>query len=97
MLEQLGVGRNWITAALEPPLGRGINLQIGVPSLAPILEALRTAHQPLFLTPETTWYRVADDEEVGVEQFLVADPDGYLIRFQTALGTRPITAEKGDP
>lgn len=28
MLEQVGVGRNWITGPLEPPLGRGINFQI---------------------------------------------------------------------
>ena len=27
MLEQVGVGRNWITGRLRPPLGRGINLQ----------------------------------------------------------------------
>lgn len=31
MLEQRGVGRNWITGPLEEPFGRGINLQINLP------------------------------------------------------------------
>lgn len=91
MLEQRGLGRNWITGPLERPLGRGINLQIAVPDLAPILAALRATGHRLFMEPETCWYRVADDEEIGVEQFLVTDPDGYLIRFQASRGRRPIT------
>ncbi|MBB2958163.1 hypothetical protein FHX72_002308 [Pseudoclavibacter helvolus] len=32
-----------------------------------------------------TRYRVGE-REVGVRQFLVTDPDGYLIRFQESLG-----------
>lgn len=89
MLEQRGVIRNWITADLEPPFGRGINFQIGVDDLEPILTALAAAGHRLYLEPETTWYRVSEVEEVGVRQFLVSDPDGYLIRFQTSLGRRP--------
>lgn len=46
----------------------------------------------LFLEPETTWYRI-DDEEAGVRQFLVQDPDGYLVRFPSSIGRRPATAE----
>ena len=88
MLDQRGVGRDWITAPLEPPFGRGINLQIAVPDLAPILESLLEADYPLFMAPETKWYRVSDTEETGVQQFLVADPDGYLARFQASLGRR---------
>jgi len=30
MLDQLGTGRDWVTAPLELPLGRGINLEIAV-------------------------------------------------------------------
>jgi hypothetical protein len=90
MLEQQGVGRNWITGALERPLGRGINFQISVPDLTPILSALSEVEYPLFMEPETKWYRVSAQEETGVEQFLVTDPDGYLIRFQSSLGRRAI-------
>lgn len=92
MLEQAGIIRNWITGDLEPPFGRGINFQIAVDDLDPILELLAAAGHPLYLQPEITWYRVAEDEEVGVRQFLVTDPDGYLVRFQTSLGRRPVPA-----
>lgn len=97
MLEQEGVGRNWITASLDRPLGRGINFQISVGDLSPILASLRAAEHPLFMEPEVKRYRVGDSatrdsenaspEEACVEQFLVADPDGYLIRFQRSLGS----------
>lgn len=91
MIEQYGIGRNWITAPLEPPLGRGLNLQISIPRLEPVLGALRETNYPLFMEPESTWYRIDDRTEAGVQQFLVTDPDGYLIRFQTSIGHRPIT------
>lgn len=90
MLEQAGIGRNWITAPLDPPLGRGINFQITVTDLDPIVTALSEANHPLFMELETKWYRI-DHEEAGETQFLVTDPDGYLIRFQAPLGRRPAT------
>lgn len=85
MLEQIGVGRNWLTGSLDRPLGRGINLQISVPAIEPVCSSLREGGWPLFMEPETKWYRT-DDGAVGVEQFLVTDPDGYLLRFQASLG-----------
>ncbi|MCY7404919.1 MAG: VOC family protein [Cryobacterium sp.] len=89
MLEQIGIGRNWITGPLETPFGRGINFQINVPSITPLVSALADAGIDLLMQPETKWYRIGDDE-AGVEQFLVTDPDGYLIRFQTSRGRRPV-------
>ncbi|MEO7016327.1 MAG: VOC family protein [Leifsonia sp.] len=88
MLEQAGVGRNWIAASLERPLGRGVNFQITVSDSGTIIAALEDAGVDLFMQPETKWYRV-EDEEAGVHQFLVQDPDGYLIRFQSSVGRRP--------
>lgn len=82
MLEQAGAGRNWITGPLDVPLGRGINFQIAVDTTAPILSALRAVDWPLFMEPETRSYQV-DGREVIVEQFLVTDPDGYLVRFSS--------------
>jgi catechol 2,3-dioxygenase-like lactoylglutathione lyase family enzyme len=87
MLEEAGVGRNWVTAPLERPLGRGVNFQIGVPSIGPVIAALDAAGVDLLMAPETKWYRV-DDDEVGVEQLVVQDPDGYLLRFQSPLARR---------
>ncbi len=90
MLEQRGIGRNWITGPLEPPLGRGINFQIAISHLDPVITALREADYPLFMETESTWYRIDEDVEAGVQQFLVTDPDGYLLRFQASIGRRSI-------
>ena len=87
MLEQAGIGRNWLIGPLEVPHGRGASFQVAVPDIEPILSALRAAGVSLFMQPETKWYRV-DDKEVGVRQFLVTDPDGYLIRFHSSVGQR---------
>ena len=89
MLEQVGMGRNWITGTLERPLGRGINFQVSVPSIEPIVDALNSGGWALYLAPETKWYRTGQ-HEAGVTQFVVADPDGYLIRFQASLGRKPV-------
>ncbi len=94
MLEEAGVGRNWITGRLERPLGRGVNLQIAVSDSAALANALHQAGVELFMQPETKWYDVGE-AEAGVQQFLVQDPDGYLIRFQSPVGRRS-TAPTGD-
>ncbi|SMG24182.1 bleomycin resistance protein [Agreia pratensis] len=89
MLEEIGDGRHWITAPLELPFGRGINFQISVPDAEGLAASMSAADIPFFLPLETTWYRVGD-EETGVTQFIVTDPDGYLVRFQSSLGRRPL-------
>jgi catechol 2,3-dioxygenase-like lactoylglutathione lyase family enzyme len=88
MLEKRGQNRNWITGALDVPYGRGINLQIAVADLDRILQSLAGADWRLFMPPEEKWYR-ARDKETGVRQFLVQDPDGYLLRFSQRIGERP--------
>ena len=87
MLEERGRGRNWMTGAMEAPFGRGINFQVGVREIEPILASLAAAGWPLFMAPEVKWYRTGD-VETGVHQFLVQDPDGYLVRFSAGLGQR---------
>jgi catechol 2,3-dioxygenase-like lactoylglutathione lyase family enzyme len=84
MLEQIGVGRNWVPGALESPLGRGVNFQVTVPAIVPLVERFSSAHWPLFMAPEEKWYRTGDTV-AGVCQFLVQDPDGYLVRFSSSL------------
>lgn len=83
MLEEVGIGRNWITGSLEPPLGRGVNFQITVPDADFVATALTTAGVELFMPPETMRYQVGAHVAV-VRQFLVTDPDGYLVRFQSS-------------
>lgn len=90
MLEQyeLDAGQ-WLTAPLEKPLGRGINLQIDVPAVAPVLLRLANIGWPLFRDVEDAWYR-AGEVEAGQRQFIVQDPDGYLVRLVQRLGERPV-------
>ena len=88
MLDEIGKTRDWVTGPLESPFGRGVNFQVTVPALEPMLAALARANWPLFMEPEQKWYRTGA-VETGVHQFLVQDPDGYLIRFSTRLGEWP--------
>ncbi len=90
MIDETGNGRTWKTAAFDHPLGRGINLQIEVNDLQPLLDSLKRESIELFMETEERWYR-KNDHEVGNRQFLVQDPDGYLLRFTEDLGKRPVT------
>ncbi|MDR6162014.1 bleomycin resistance family protein [Pseudomonas moraviensis] len=89
MLEQVDSNAGqWLTAPLTKPFGRGINLQIDVEAVAPIIQKLDSAGCPLYRECKDTWYR-ADNAEVGQREFIVLDPDGYLVRLVERLGERP--------
>ncbi len=89
MIVELGRGRQWITDDLKKPLGRGINFQMEASNWSEQLGKLRKKNWPLFMEPETKWYRV-DGVEKGQQQFLVQDPDGYLLRLAQAVGERKV-------
>tara|TARA_R110002020_G_scaffold220742_6_gene428643 strand:- start:1847 stop:2248 length:402 start_codon:yes stop_codon:yes gene_type:complete len=80
MLDQMAIGRDWVTGPLAPPFGRGINLQIEVDRLEPLLERLAVAGITLFQPVETRRYQ-AGAQILTQRQFCVQDPDGYLLRF----------------
>jgi catechol 2,3-dioxygenase-like lactoylglutathione lyase family enzyme len=89
MLEEAaGPGRRFRTAPLEHPYGRGINLQIEVADVDALHARIRAAGFDLLIPLEERWYR-RDRMERGHRQFVVADPDGYLLRFFADLGQRP--------
>jgi len=77
----------WETGTLEYPLGRGINFQIKVDTVEPLLQALEENKYPLYQKLEENWYRKGN-AEVGHKEFLVQDPDGYLLRFAEDLGKK---------
>lgn len=95
MLEQLGP-TSWSVGELAKPFGRGINLQISTTSLQPLLDNLESAKWPLFIPPTERWYRTGSIES-GQRQFLVQDPDGYLLRFAEGLGERPAARQGKTP
>ncbi|MBP2651030.1 MAG: aldoketomutase [Firmicutes bacterium] len=78
----------WTTGKLSYPYGRGINLQIEVDDISLLLGRLKNEKYPIFVEPEDHWYRI-NNEYYGVREFLVLDPDGYLLRFSQELGMRP--------
>jgi catechol 2,3-dioxygenase-like lactoylglutathione lyase family enzyme len=90
MLEAIGP-EAWVTGSLERPFGRGMNLQIEVADLGQVLARLEAAGVPLFRPLRREWYREGTVEH-GQAEFLVQDPDGYLLRFVEVLGTRAVGA-----
>jgi catechol 2,3-dioxygenase-like lactoylglutathione lyase family enzyme len=93
MLEEASApGRHFVIAPLEKPYGRGVNFQIEVSNVDALLGRVRAAGFSLVIPLEESWYR---DGAVlhGNRQFVVADPDGYLLRFFTDIGDR---AASGD-
>lgn len=91
MIDQIGAGRTFdiAEAPLEKPLGRGLNVQIRAPNVLAIIDRLTSSGISLYLPLEERWYR-RNDAEVGNRQFVVADPDGYLLRLFEDLGERPV-------
>ncbi len=88
MLEEV-TDESWIAGPLDRPFGRGMNLQIEISDHDAVLDRLAEENWPLYLAPEEAWYE-AGDIEVGLLQFIVQDPDGYLLRLQKPLGTRAL-------
>ena len=86
MLEQIH-DSGWVTGALQYPLGRGVNFQMELTDISPVLERLLKANVELYRQPQDNWY---DEGEMmsGQREFLVQDPDGYLLRFTQYLGEK---------
>lgn len=87
MIEQ--VNGAWSTGGLEYPFGRGVNFQMEVKNIKIILESLRKNNYPVFIEPQEIWYR-QDNKLLGNKEFLVKDPDGYLLRFFEDLGSKKL-------
>jgi catechol 2,3-dioxygenase-like lactoylglutathione lyase family enzyme len=90
MLDEIKPGKtDWDTGELDPPLGRGINFQIEVDNIDSLLASLNNYGYNIFIEPKDNWYR-KEDQFVGNREFLVQDPDGYLLRFAQDLGYKNI-------
>lgn len=80
---------HWATGELEHPYGRGVNFEISVDNVEGIIESLGANGVQLFRPLKESWYRVGD-EFVGQKEFLVQDPDGYLLRFSQEIGRKTV-------
>lgn len=82
MFEQVtGPGRRWITDELSKPFGRGVNFEIEVEGIDTLYAAvLERSASSVYLALEAKDYRCGDETATN-RQFMVQDPDGYLLRF----------------
>lgn len=71
---------NWNTGDMEYPYGRGINISMSVKDVEGMYRALKEKGIKMFLDLEIHNYRV-NDEISEDKEFLIQDPDGYLLRF----------------
>lgn len=83
----VGFGRTWLSGPLERPFGRGINLEIQTVKVNELYNRVQKADAKIFLPIEDKWYRV-NRIEICNRQFIVLDPDGYMLRFSECLGER---------
>ncbi|MBE5812718.1 MAG: VOC family protein [Clostridiales bacterium] len=90
MVQELNKGNNkWQTGELEYPLGRGINFEIDIDNIDGMYNSLKNANYELFVDIEEHWYR-KDNVLLGNKEFLVKDPNGYLLRFSEELPSKEI-------
>ncbi|MFB4212450.1 bleomycin resistance protein [Shouchella sp. JSM 1781072] len=91
MIEEMN--GHWQTGELIYPFGRGVNFQMIVKNNRVIYERLVMKNVPIMVDMKENWYR-ANTTLVGQKEFLVADPDGYLLRFVERLGERELVSGK---
>lgn len=87
MLQELSDDNKWEIGKLEYPFGRGVNFQLEVLDVLNIYNNLVDNGYVITFPLEENWYR-QDDKLLGNNEFLVKDPDGYLLRFSQDLGVK---------
>ena len=70
----------WQVAEMVSPRGRGINLQIDVPSVAEVQVRMSSSGILAFRPINESWYSTSEGE-IGQLELLLQDPDGYLLRL----------------
>lgn len=90
MIEE--VNGHWSTGELSYPYGRGINFQIIINDIDPLYDSLKKNEYPIKFDIQENWYR-ADTKLKGQKEFLIMEPDGYLLRFVQNLGEKDVEAD----
>lgn len=78
MIEE--INDNWNTAILEYPFGRGINISMSVLDIEKMYNNLKDKNIEIFKELECHTYKV-NEAIYNDKEFLIQDPDGYLLRF----------------
>ena len=67
----------------------GVNFQLEVDNLDEIYDNFKNSNYKIAFDIEENWYR-QDDKLLGSKEFLIQDPDGYLLRFSEDLGKKDV-------
>ena len=78
MLEQQN--ENWNVGEMKYPFGRGINISMSISNIEEFYHKTIKNGFKVFLELETHSYKV-NDKVYDDKEFLIQDPDGYLLRF----------------
>ena len=70
----------WNIGELIYPLGRGINFSIAVDDIEGLYKLVKTLNLEIYRELNRSIYQVNGTEETQTE-FLIQDPNGYLLRF----------------
>lgn len=79
MFEQIH-DNGWNIGELIYPLGRGINFSIAVDDIEGLYKLVKTLNLEIYGELNRSIYKVNGTEETQTE-FLIQDPNGYLLRF----------------
>ena len=71
---------NWVTGDLEHPYGRGVNFEMTVSDVEALYKRVLDSGIIPFRELKVSHYRNGE-EDIVQKEFLVQDPDGYLLRF----------------
>lgn len=80
MLEEVQPDSKWQRGQLQKPFGNGVNFQIEVSDLSAIYEKIQKEKLKIFKDLEENIYQ-ANEDQMKLREFLIEDPDGYLLRF----------------
>lgn len=78
MIEQ--INNNWNTGILEYPFGRGINISMSIKNIDQYYNKIKEKNIKIFQEIQINKYQV-DEKIYEDKEFLIQDPDGYLLRF----------------
>lgn len=70
---------NWNVGKMEYPFGRGINISMSISDVEKMYKELKKNIE-MFLELEIHEYKV-NNQIYKDKEFLIQDPDGYLLRF----------------
>lgn len=87
MLQEISDNDKWNIIELTYPFGNGINFQLEVNNVNEIYKNLKDNNYKITFEIEENWYRQGN-RLLGNKEFLIQDPDGYLLRFFEDLGEK---------